>query len=178
MRFIFISLLQKVLAGGLTHDGNFYRHSSPMAGSMTAYTNFHLIAKRDINAGEELFIDRSGNSRFAHPSYRTKLPVVQDYNVVDEMVQGIANEGLLTMLTEAQFNDLLYRLKEEVIETGYKGRAKVLQDIFPKSKLQFERCLELGIARCGLMERNLGWLETNGTCNGSVSPKNSWYDTQ
>ncbi len=140
-----------------------------MAGSMTAYADFHLIAKWDIKAGEELFMDRTENARFAHPLYYSRIPSVEDYGIVDEMIKGIAKDGFDSSLTEAQFNDLLYRLGKEVLETGYASRAQVLRDIFPRSKQQFERCLLLGTARCGLIKRHLEWIKRKGEHRCTIS---------
>lgn len=157
-----------VVPGGLTQDTTFHRYSNPMAGSSTAYTNFYLIAKRDIVAGEELWVDRTRNTKLAHPAYHwNHLPTIPDYELVDTMVQGIAQQGLSTTLSPAQFQDMLYRLGHEVIESGYPShRAQVLQKLLPRTLEEFERCRKLGSARYRLLRRparNVEWMQTNGT---------------
>jgi hypothetical protein len=157
-----------VVPGGLTQDTTFHRYSNPMAGSSTAYTNFYLIAKREIVAGEELWVDRTRNTKLAHPAYHwNHLPTIPDYELVDTMVQGIAQQGLSTTLSPAQFQDMLYRLGHEVVESGYPShRAQVLQKLLPRTLEEFERCRKLGSARYRLLRRrsrNVEWMQTNGT---------------
>ena len=155
-----------VIAGGLTHDGAFYRQSSPMAGATTAYHGFQLIAKRPIAKGEELFVDRTRKARFAHPAYYSTLPSAKDYEWVDDRVRAIGEGGLLEIMTEAQFQDMLYRLMHETILPGVGSdlaRAKRLQALFPRTKHEFKKCFQVGSAKCHLVEKSLEWIQTNGT---------------
>ena len=155
-----------VIAGGLRHDGAFYRQSSPMAGATTAYHGFQLIAKRPIAKGEELFVDRTRKARFAHPAYYLTLPSAKDYEWVDDRVRAIGEGGLLEIMTEAQFQDMLYRLMHETILPGVGSdlaRAKRLQALFPRTKHEFKKCFQVGSAKCHLVEKSLEWIQTNGT---------------
>lgn len=153
----------EVVPSGLTQDNNFYRYSSPMAGASTAYTDFYLVAKRDIRMGEELFVDRTRNSQLEHPLYTTLLPSVKDYELVDGMVQAIAQQGLSSSLTPAQFQDMLYRLGAEILESGHPNRKDALRKLLPRTLDEFERCLEKGAARYRLIERSHDWIWKNGT---------------
>jgi hypothetical protein len=136
-----------------------------MAGASSAYSGFHLIAKRDIQKGDELFVDRTRNARLAHPLYSTQLPLAEDYELVDDMVRAIADGGgLVKSLTEAQFQDMLHRLANEVLVQGHPLRGSIIvqQSLFPRTKREFEHCLQVGAAKFRLVERSLEWIETNG----------------
>lgn len=146
----------------MTQDSTFYRYTSPLAGASTAYTDFYLIAKRDIEAGEELFVDRTRNARFMHEAYLDQLPSAQDYERVDEMVQAIGDQGFYDQLTEAQFQDMLYRLAHEVTTVGNPSRARAVQALLPRNKEQFARCYEVGAARFRFVERSRDWIRSNG----------------
>jgi hypothetical protein len=133
-----------------------------MAGSTSAYTGFHLIAKRDIKKGDELLVDRTRNANFAHSLYFSSMPSAEDYALVDEMVRAIGEQGLASTLTEAQFQDMLFRLATEVVVVGYPDRARILKSLFPRTKQEFEQSLKVGVAKFRLVERSLEWIERNG----------------
>ena len=172
-----------VLPAGLYHDTSFQRHFNPMAGSFATYLSRNgtgtLIATRPIRAGDELLFDRTFQARFAPPAYVQELPMLHEYQKVDDMVQAIAQEGYAETLTTAQFHDLLHRLSKEIIPAGYgQGerhgtqlqpplRAAILQQLFPRSLREFERCVEQGSARYRLHTRGVEELEQHGTlCDG------------
>ena len=139
-----------------------------MAGATTAYNEFHLIANRPIAKGEELFVDRTRNARFAHPAYYSSLPSAKDYEWVDDRVRAIGESGLLASMNEAQFHDMLYRLMQELVMPGMRNdmaRARRLSALFPRTQQEFEKCFQVGVARCHLVEKSLDWIQTNGTRN-------------
>lgn len=133
-----------------------------MAGSYTAYHELVLIAKKDIQAGQELFVDQT--RRAAYPRKIKDLPSTEDYTKADAIVQQLANVHL--ELTDAQWTDLLYRMKHEIMEESDKGAIKV----FPNTRQQFQRAVEFGTAGMELQERNMDWIQSNGmyaiTCAG------------
>lgn len=166
-----------------------------MAGSFSAYstTSFAassnttkqystakgtLVVTRSIRAGEELFVDKTrqpgGGLIHYHAAYVQELPLAQDYEVVDAMVQAIAQEGYYDTLTPAQFHDLLHRLAVEIIPAGNGGgsggdsrrhpttTSTILQQLFPRSQREFQRCLKEGSAKYRLLTRNLNELEQEG----------------
>ena len=111
-----------------------------MAGSFSAYGGFTLLAKRAIKAGEELFVDKSShNDNIQHPQltpimkgsattslmfmtsnnnpYQNIQPTTEVYEEADNIIKSLLDENanLDGQLTDAQWIDLLYRLKTEII---------------------------------------------------------------
>ena len=86
-----------MIPGGLSLDGTFHRSSNPMAGSFTAYHNFTMIAKRDIVAGEELFVDRGARHNNQVFNFSSKI----DFEGADSVVSELLEANL--QFTEAQW---------------------------------------------------------------------------
>lgn len=152
-----------VLAGGLTLDENLYRETNPMAGSSSSYYNFSLIAKRDITAGEELFVDRTRNAQFISYLYkksdslgRLPPPSEEDYDRADEIVGGIGEAQL--ELSESQWTDVLYRIRTEILPVGQSTTSSeqqsILAQLLPKTKRQLDKALTMGTARMHLIDRD------------------------
>lgn len=178
--------LSLVVPVGLHHDTQFHRESNPMAGSFTAYHTTNptansaasLIAIQPIAKGEELFMDRtsSSSSSFVPSAYYEGLPSINDYAMVDELVQSLEEEQQQEQLTEAQFQDLLHRVATELIPAaGYDTvKTAILQALVPRSVREFQACRQQGSAKYRFLPpKTISQLEQEGTSwrRVSVRPK-------
>jgi hypothetical protein len=152
-----------VIPGGLTLERDLLRESNPMAGSFSAYHAFTLIAKRDIVAGEELFVDKTRDSLVPHPLFQV-MPTAEHYEKADEIVHELASSGM--DLTQAQWTDVLYRIKEEIMSSISVPNDKQVASLLPNSYLELQRAWEVGTARSVLRDDHqsgLDWIQSNGT---------------
>jgi hypothetical protein len=156
--FMFDSMMFRlVIVGGLTLDRDLHRDSNPMAGSFSAYHGFTLIANRDIKAGEELFVDKSTGNLAQGQYFLSKHPSSDNYEEADEIMYAFQNENF-DDLTDAQWVDVLHRLKTEIMPASNEKVAKAL----PSSLDEMRRAWEVGTARLPLRERTIDWIKTNG----------------
>lgn len=139
------------------------RESNPMAGSFSAYHAFTLVAKRDIVAGEELFVDKTRNSLVPHPLFQT-MPTADHYEKADGIVHELASSGM--DLTQAQWTDVLYRIKEEIMSSISVPDDKQVASVLPNSYSELQRAWKVGTARSVLRDDHQGgldWIQSNGT---------------
>ena len=164
--------LGNVLPGGLS-DANYSNgdRGSPGTGAYTSYDNFTFVAKTDIEAGQEILASVNENwydyLREKKPGIFT--PTKDDYDRADKLVKRLAGfrRNHSERVTDAQFLDMLYRIKTEMLSSeppkSDSQDANIIR-LLPSSLSGFDAAAAKGTARSQLNERSLDWLKENGRC--------------
>jgi hypothetical protein len=151
------SSLDNVILSGSTLDSTLYRDQFRMAGSFTAYHNVTLIAKTQIQKGQELFLFPTNFQQQQH-----SLPTREMMDTAEMLVQEIAKYAASTQLTSAQWTDLLYRIRNDVMVNAE------VADLLPRSEYALNKAIEQGLARSKLLDRTRDWMQLEGTCLDAI----------
>ena len=129
-----------------------------MAGSFSSYHDFTMIAKRDIQAGEELFVDRTRRNLYPNMANRGQ-PTEEDYEQADQIVKELWNSVTAEVLTEAQWTDWLYRIRNEIL---IYREDKQAANLLPKTLEEMAIAKDVGVAKMTLQSRSLDSIRSNG----------------
>lgn len=155
------SYLENIMISGMKLMGSSQRVDI-MAGAETAYHSVQLIAKRRIQKGEELFLFPPSRK---HSEFSSPHPKKEAYEMAEELVQKLKEYAAMEQtksITSAQWTDLLYRIRMDVMEDS--ATAKLL----PRSLYELELAFQKGLARSKLIDRNIDWILEHGTCLDSI----------
>ncbi len=92
------------------------------------------------------------------------MPTAEHYEKADEIVHELASSGM--DLTQAQWTDVLYRIKEEIMSSVSVPDDQQVASVLPDSYSELQRAWEVGTARSVLLDDhqgNLDWIQSNGT---------------
>lgn len=161
--------LDNVVLGSLKDEPLLQRSKDPAAGASTSYHDFSFIAGDVISAGQEIFVPPGDGWLSFYDSekdQRVSVPLKHDYESADAIVAKLAEfRKNYTNISEAQFLDILYRMKNEVIQ-----KRNNLQHLIPDSIEGLHDAASKGTARTMLNERKLDWLKSNGKCLDNIRP--------
>jgi hypothetical protein len=147
----FHNVLGNVMEGGLTRTPT-DRYSDPLVGSFSNYHDFTYIASTDIERGQEIFT-KSTDEWFE----KAKLPPADDYATAFDIVVPLLDyHKKYKDISEAQWIDILYRLKEELIQTP--GVAQLI----PKTLEDLLKVEASSIEEAVLEPRSLEWVKETG----------------
>ncbi|CAJ1970481.1 unnamed protein product [Cylindrotheca closterium] len=139
------------------------RHVSVMAGSETAYYNVQLTAKKSITKGQELFLYPPSKH------LESKHPKRQAYQMAEDLVQKLGdyyNDSNDNMsITPAQWTDLLYRIRMDVMEDS--ETAQLLPKSLYELKLAIANNSE-GLVQSRLQSRSVDWIAKHGSCLDNI----------
>lgn len=152
----FHTTLDNVRISGLTLDPTLYREQSPMAGSFTAYHSVTLVAKTRLRKGQELFLFPT------NPHQQQSMPDQGMAQEAENLVNEIAQFASTATLTSAQWTDLLFRIKEDVMVNSK------VADLLPRSEFELNKASTRGLAMSKLIERTQGWIQHEGFCLGAI----------
>ena len=153
-------------------DRKWKRSFNPMAGSYSYYSNFTLIAKRNIQAGEELFVDRTKHSTYPSSLFYDAVPSEEVYEQTDEIIKSLTTSDILmNNLNSAQWIDLLYRMKHEMLTTFSENESDKKGLLLPSSFKELMIASEIGTARLKVKTRKVEWIRKNGTYVNTTGAK-------
>lgn len=143
--------MSNVFEGGLTKSTT-DRYTDPLAGSYSEYHDFTYIAATDIAQGEEIFT--KGPDKWFE---KAGLPAEDDYSQAHSIILSLLEyHDEFPDVSEAQWVDILYRLKEEMIDSP--GVAMLIPTTL-EGVLEIQR---QPIEEAVLESRDWEWVKENG----------------
>jgi hypothetical protein len=142
--------LANVMEGSLSYD--------PVpGGASTAYHNYSFMAYSDIKAGDELFL---GGGRLHQDQRWEDYPRPDDYTRLKKLTRElVALKKKLTSPNEIQWIDVLYRLKNEMMQK----ESHQVRNMMP-STLEELHQLERKGPKAELLDRDFAWIQKHGYC--------------
>lgn len=152
--------LDNVMITGMKVDDLIRQHTSVLAGSTSAYHSVQLIAKNRIERGQELFLFPQAGRHL-----ESTQPKKEIYQMAEQFITKLgeyASSDQALSITTAQWADLLYRIRMDVMEDS--PAAKLL----PRSYHELKNAVDKGLAISRLHDRSLNWILKHGTCLDSI----------
>lgn len=111
----------------------------------SSYHNFTFIATNPIEAGQEIFTDYS-TSWFADKDFdddeSNSVPKQPDYDYVDQLVKKLVEFHNKHDLSEAAFQNVVFRVKNEMIPSGAGGDRR--KKLIPDTIEELEKVADIG----------------------------------
>mmetsp|Transcript_15417 Transcript_15417/g.17753 ORF Transcript_15417/g.17753 Transcript_15417/m.17753 type:complete len:478 (-) Transcript_15417:69-1502(-) len=151
----------------LKHDSEYlHRRSDPGVGAFTPWHDLKAVATRDIQAGEELFVDYGEGWFDERVEILGEIPFLEDYKAADIIMERFIKSPQHDLLKSVSDKDEVQKESWEKI-VAEQWRKKV-QMALPKSYEDLKEAHEVGSARYSVggkaSLRTQKWLDKNAFC--------------
>lgn len=144
-----------------------HRSRDPGAGAFSTYHNRISTAKRDITAGEELFVDY-GSNWFTSRAHLGPIPLYKDLDRATHLFQQFKN--LKTKLQSPTLNTILSEVWNEFVSYSNYTDSRVIGAFHHHDETELRRLENQTLTEIRLQDssRSREWLALHGTCGDHI----------
>lgn len=153
-----------------TKYAELHRGRDPGAGASTSYFDVHFVAKGDIQAGEELYVQYGDDWFEDREEILGTIPLSYDFRQANALVKRLWKVYNNETLTHREIIDMGVDAIQMYGDPVW-SRQRLL-NAFPKNFMDFLKAVYVGTAALTVPNRvrSIEWLEQNGRCLDNIRP--------